>query len=454
MKKLTLHLKSLGDRMAQSQTYELFLSSSGLKNIPRANYPNDFTFVAGPTRLSCPSFVAEFLSPRICCLRWSDPTISEFVLHTPDRCGGFAAFLAIGQGMSLSVTSQNIDFLKSICHELENGDLASQLQSADKFELTIENAIERLKWLEFVLSDNSREVEFIATHFPDFPESEFSTLTLESLYSILSQPVLELESEDRLYAFICHRISSDPSYFSLFELVQFDFLSMDSLRDFIQLVTARFGYFTFSIWERVQVRLARSPAAGRTDTRHCRFDRTDCPFILGAPLTGIIARLSAECDGNVHKRRVVRVTASSERGSSYASSNVIDLSANTEWLSQGETPDQWLCYDFQGRTVEVTNYSIQSADVSGGSPRNFPKSWVLEGSQDGSQWVVLDERTNNRDLKGQSQIASFLTSTRQVSRLIRIRQTGPNHNNEPYFGFRALELFGCLFSPRASSRQT
>jgi hypothetical protein len=155
-----------------------------------------------------------------------------------------------------------------------------------------------------------------------------------------------------------------------------------------------------------------------------------------------------------NKCGVVQITASSEHGSSYASSNVIDLSANTEWLSQGATTAQWLCYDFRGRTVEVTNYYIQSVNVSGGTPRKLPKSWVLKGSHDGSQWVVLDERTNNCDLKGESKTAVFLTSPCQVFRLIRIRQTGPNHNNESYFGFRALELFGRLFSPCAIKCQT
>jgi hypothetical protein len=421
----------------------ILLLSSGFKNIPMVHYPNSFAFVLGELKYSCPSFVAEFLSPRVGRIRSSDPTFSELLIQTPDRDGEFAAFFAIHRGENLLVNSRNVDFLKSICRELENDDFEYQLHNLLGTKLTIANAIVRLKSLRFSSLDHSREIEFIAIHFEDFPRSSLPALTLDSLYSVFSHPRIQLHSEDDLYNFISHKISIDVSYFRLFELVHFAFLSMDSLRDFIQLTSTHFEYFTFSIWEQLQVRLAMAPSSSACDSQRFRVAGAAFPFSPKTPLTGIIAHLTGECRGNVHARGVVQITASSTYGSQRGCSNVADLTANTEWLSACQA-GQWLCYDFKGSRVEVTDYSIQIADVPGGGPRNFPKSWILEASEDGSQWIVLDERSDNSDLKGRSKIATFSVTHRHISRMIRIRQTGLNHNDEVYFGFRALELFGGL----------
>jgi hypothetical protein len=325
---------------------------------------------------------------------------------------------------------------------LENGDLGSQLHNLLGVELTIENAIDHLKSLDFSV-DNSRDIAFIATHFHDFSESALSSLTQDALYSIVSHPQLKLESEDDLFAFISHKISMDPSNCCLFEFVHFECLTNDSIQDFIRLIEVHFEYFGLLIWQRVAVRLAMSRSFCAIDSPRYRVTETSFRFNPDTRFTGIINHLTAECHGNVHVHGVVKITASSDYSQSYTAANAADFAANSEWLSQGGE-NQWFCYDFQERRVDVTNYSIQSADVSGGSPRNFPAAWVLEASVDGSEWIVLDEQTGNSDLKGQSKIASFTTTSRRIAQFIRIRQTRPNHNNQHYFGFRALELFGGL----------
>jgi hypothetical protein len=58
----------------------------------------------------------------------------------------------------------------------------------------------------------------------------------------------------------------------------------------------------------------------------------------------------------------------------------------TSFASQDQ-PDQWLCCDFKDRRIELTNYCI-AAKVDGFALR----SWVVEGSEDGATWIVLDQR--------------------------------------------------------------
>jgi hypothetical protein len=62
--------------------FEVSLSAKGLANLPHNVYENDFTFGVGDDRYKCPSFVAAFLSPRLCSLQRSDATLHEFAIET------------------------------------------------------------------------------------------------------------------------------------------------------------------------------------------------------------------------------------------------------------------------------------------------------------------------------------------------------------------------------------
>jgi hypothetical protein len=92
--------------------------------------------------------------------------------------------------------------------------------------------------------------------------------------------------------------------------------------------------------------------------------------------------------------------------------------------------------------VSPTQYSIQAH----GSPRNGShlRSWVLEGSIDGSSWTELDRRTNNDDLNGANLIQAFSISKSIEYRFIRLRQTGKNHEGNDMLAFYHFEAFGFL----------
>jgi hypothetical protein len=69
---------------------------------------------------------------------------------------------------------------------------------------------------------------------------------------------------------------------------------------------------------------------------------------------------------------------------------------------------------------------------------------VLEGSQDGKTWEVLDSREDNFDLVGSGQVATFEVQTASPLRMIRLRQTGLTHRGDDYLYFAGLEVFGVL----------
>ena len=168
------------------------------------------------------------------------------------------------------------------------------------------------------------------------------------------------------------------------------------------------------------------------------------PFYEMQPLNGIVAHLAPECDGNVHEKGVVSVTASSFM-SGDKPENVIDLESRSEFCSN-RSPNSWICYAFGERRVTPTSYSIRSCGHGKGG--EHPKSWVLEVSNDGSEdsWVVVDSRENNEDLNSSYVIRNFAISdpVSEAFRFVRLHQTGKNHKGNDYLYLSALELFGAI----------
>jgi hypothetical protein len=107
----------------------------------------------------------------------------------------------------------------------------------------------------------------------------------------------------------------------------------------------------------------------------------------------------------------------------------------THW----NAPNQWICYDFKTSWIYPTHYSIRS------EPSKYQlQHWVIEGSVHGIEWIELDERRDNTDLKESLVTKMFSITNSQPVRQIRIRQTGLNHGDAHTLTLTAFELFGYL----------
>lgn len=84
-------------------------------------------------------------------------------------------------------------------------------------------------------------------------------------------------------------------------------------------------------------------------------------------------------------------TASSSMFSHEGGSEAFDLDITSKWFAGDGNPTGWLAYQFaETETHVVTSYSLTSAnDV----PERDPSAWELQGSDDGSSWVTIDERS-------------------------------------------------------------
>jgi hypothetical protein len=111
------------------------------------------------------------------------------------------------------------------------------------------------------------------------------------------------------------------------------------------------------------------------------------------------------------------------------------INTNT-WSSgayySGGVGNEWLSIDLTQPTV-VDNYTIRNRGTLLVSPSNDPADWVLEGSTDNSNWVVLDTKISQTFTVGYQPINTTFANT-TAYRYYRFRVTKINGSNAVCIG--------------------
>jgi hypothetical protein len=422
---------------------EIALSAKGLRNLPKNVYENDFTFIVDKSCYHCPSFLASFLSPRICRLQMKDPTLREFHIETDDPTDLFETILEVCYGSSFRVC-ENISFFKSIFCELGNRELYEQLFGQFSDDLTILNVVDRLEFLFSTNESCEREIEFCSSHFYEIDSKTISSLSFELISSIISNSSIRLKDEESLYELISFRQNEDSQFSSLYSHIRFEYLSTTSMSSFIQLITNSFDFLTFPIWCSLCSRLSLSVLIDCSNDRFFdEYSSVVCPFQPPLNLDGLISYLTKRFGGHVIDRDIVSITASSfHHSQSYPIRNIANLQDQSIFHSSNEA-NAWICYDFKDRRIKVIHYSIRArCDYDG----YYLRSWTLEGSKDGLSWVKIDDRTNDTSLNYLGVISTFSISSdfQNEFRMIRLRMTGKDSSGTNHIVVSAIEFFGVL----------
>jgi hypothetical protein len=154
----------------------------------------------------------------------------------------------------------------------------------------------------------------------------------------------------------------------------------------------------------------------------------EIPITTAKSLDGIIAYLTKEHGGNVHEKGIVNVTSKSVDS---GSPKMVADQTNLYFRSEDE-PGQWLCWDFRQMRVRPTYYTIHAINL---------KSWVVEGSMDGTSWAEIDRQTDLRDFGKMS----FVVTKPAEFRYVRLTQTGESSWQSDRLVVYAVEFFGTLF---------
>jgi hypothetical protein len=167
---------------------------------------------------------------------------------------------------------------------------------------------------------------------------------------------------------------------------------------------------------------------------------------------GIVAHLTRKCRGNVHDCRVVEVTSGSfeeeTHGAIYPAENAADLKTDSCFYSAyrlGSIPhtrNNRVCYNFKGRKIVPTHYTIRTHYGGPGNPHL--KSWVVETSADGESWRAVASEENNEQLNGIYFTGTFAVADGGECRFIRLVNIGRNHRGGDSICISAWEIFGSL----------
>lgn len=131
---------------------------------------------------------------------------------------------------------------------------------------------------------------------------------------------------------------------------------------------------------------------------HAQFEKAKTEF------PGISYASDATYGKNVSTNALTEVSRENEAGPNAAegSAKLTDLDNNSKFLIKGFTPGFFAIQQPVTATA-VNSYLLTSGnDVAG----RDPKKWVLEGSQDQSNWKILDSR-NNETFKYRNEIKVF-----------------------------------------------
>jgi hypothetical protein len=353
----------------------------------------------------------------------------------------------MGFGASMTIYSTNRSMFLSICCDLGNLELYEAVCGSETAELTIDKAIDRLQFHSRIGINLGKEVEFVSSHFYELSDATNSLQSIDAsvIFDVICHPSLKIRSEDSLYDFILHGMSRNGDFFNLLEFIRFGYLSLSKFKEFFELIRESFEYLTVSLWTDLRNRLSLPVSSTSSNDRIHEFvkqppDRSVTDFTPTSPLNGIVAYLTRQCGGNVHDNGIVVITASSSYGTRPA--YLADLEQDMAFQTHNSS-DSWFCYDFKGRTIKPTHYSIQSHYST--NLRHHPRSWIIEGSVNGSSWTELDRRENNTELNGVKLTRTFSISQSEEIRMIRMRQIGLNHAGNHHLLLTAFEVFGSLF---------
>jgi predicted alpha-1,2-mannosidase len=105
----------------------------------------------------------------------------------------------------------------------------------------------------------------------------------------------------------------------------------------------------------------------------------------GAPWQTNVGAFTSGLPGSV-LGKIKAVTASAQNLPNEGAANLADGSSGTKWLAFA--PTGWVAYEFT-EPVSFGAYALTSADDAAGRD---PKTWTIEGSNDGTTWTPIDQR--------------------------------------------------------------
>ena len=455
---------------------EFKISAKGLKNIifNSSVGDDDFIFIIGNQEVRTKKFFADFISPRISRIHQTDPTIDSFCINdyvSEQQRSQISEIFPIEiihkfetmmVGDPIEVDSATSQKLLSISIILDNPEIYEGMGEIYPLEFNderIDNIIQYLQLFEntdntFSIFNGSKFYDSISSNFYRIDESKLLQLPKTVIHSIISNEHLRVKSEDSLFDFINKLFENENDAndrISFYEKIYIKNLSENKLSQFLDSITS--SEITSNLWENLKKVIC--PALSGNDERDERYsyviDYIKVKFDGNSSnrFKGIISHLGNGNAKSAFDNKTIDITAATYtngfnpfKALEYDNNNYYHSKDDSSYMKEGHT--EWLRVDFKERKVRPSHYSIKSYE-KGKNSYNL-QNWVLEGSNDGESWNILDTRNGEKSLDDSSASNTFeVNNKKQFYRYLQIRQTGPNCTNNDYrLIIKSLEYFGLI----------
>lgn len=452
----------------------LVLSSHGLQNIVKDE--TEFIFIFGNVKICINNIFAEFVSPIVSQLHYSDPTIQEFDIKWNENLNTcinslsieeiitediISLFYDLSSGKTITLNEEQNLKMRIISILIGNDELFDQLCKLFSIEINqtnIDRYLTELQTYEY-LSQITNQNEFNFTNIIDLISSQFYLieearllkLPKRILYLIIENEKLKISNEDKLFDFIksifMNANDDEENYriIDFLELIHLNYMSDEKICELIQFL--RPCEVTSSLWNNFSHLFITKKSLREQNT-----NRYDKPFQNqiefdgneSNAFNGIVHFMSNEIRGNVSDKGIIIATSSSANRSDVSARNAVDIINSSSYFFSGDKENSWIKYDFTSRKVIPSHYSIRSYPSSSGS--EHLRNWVIEGSNDDTHWELLDSKSGVSCLNSRNAFHTFEIEDKKKAkegfRFIRLRQIGKNASGTFNLSLSALEYFG------------
>ena len=439
-----------------SHPCKILLKPSCILTVQLQNYGDDFFFIVNGEEFKTSRLIADLLSPVICNMHSTDPTINIFTIKT-SQSGDFSHILDLFNSQQNLIPESELPFINEVIEILCNESIEYENQNKTTM-ITKENVFSFIKQHEkFPLLYKNRyltEIDFISSHFSELCETqegekELKSLSIDTLMSIFSNNQLRLKTEDQLLNFLNQLCLNDVKYSILYETVLFEHVSKETMKEFVSIFDIE--NMNNFIWNRLSRRLVEDISIEKKKSEEN--DRYIKNVSLGklfeksdqSEFNGILNYLMSQSNGQIEKE--INITSSSVlcNNDNYQPRNVVLFGDKNKYFYSENYTNSWLCFDFKEHRIIPTDYTIRS--YPNGPNNNHPKNWVIECRNDDSEWEIVDEQRNCPHLNGSYLVHTFKINNQNCKkfRYIRMRNIGNNWNgNNNHLRVESFEIYGKL----------
>lgn len=438
---------------------QIKLTTNFVLTVPFQIYEKDFTFIVNNTKYNTNKIFADILSPKISRIHLTDPTFDTFSINTKSK-GDFNNVLNLLNFQYNKIPTEEVPFMIEVIEILEIKSVKSNFYR--KPLITVFNVIdiinEQQKCSVFYKDLLQGEIDFLSSHFYEIAENQkekLKALNFETIQRIVENENLVLKSEDQLLSFVNELNALNSDFSILYGYVNFLNVSLTSIANFLN--TFDIENINQRIWNNIAMRLQNEIVLNSSDSsvmhsiqkENEKVDKKDEKEDIN--VKNILFDGKDEFDGIINHLRKelvpIEVTASSTLDDKHLPANVIFYNNNNiRYFCSKDLENSFVCIDFKDYSVIPLRYAICGENSSLLDKRLNPKEWIIEGSNDGISWYVIDFQKDVlfTSTRNYMHVFTIQYNNENSFRYLRMRMTGKNWEDNYTFKLGSIEFFGKL----------